>query len=708
MTTPSTPGAFDHQPLTEAPMADPENPAAHLKLDGLPGKIVWAAAILFALWQIYTAAFSPVSSIVVRALHVGGLLFLTFALFRFQPSKTGHAAPPLWDWALGVLALAIGFYQWVFEGDLIQRAGDPNQVDLVVGVLALILLVEGARRIMGWALPILCVVFIPYAIWGRSLPEPFLHRGFDWVQVIDTLSFGTEGIYGTPTAVSATFIFLFILFGAFLEKAGMIGLFNDVALGTVGHTKGGPAKVSVISSGLMGTINGSGVANVLTTGQFTIPLMIRFGYRPAFAGAVEATASMGGQIMPPVMGAVAFIMAERLELPYAEIALAAIIPALLYYFSAFWMVHLEAGKYGLKGLPADQRPAVWASLKRNWHLALPLATLVYMLFSGFTPLFAGVVGLGLTILLILGGASFGTFTSGPMRAIAWISLGAALGALAASGALSIAATLMLGVALMVVVCAAMKGWDTLRLLLDGLADGAKSALGVGVACALVGILIGIMTLTGLATTVAGMILDLAGNNLAIALVLTMIVCLVLGTGLPTIPNYIITSSIAAPVLEKMGVPPLIAHMFCFYFGIMADLTPPVALAALAAQSIAKAGHMEIGWIATRIGAAGYVVPFMAVYAPELMLQGSNVTPLAVGYIVVKALVAIVLWGAASTGWLLGRLSVWERTAATIIALLLVAALPITDEAGFAATVAFLAWHRWRVKRQPALTVPNAA
>ncbi len=350
MTTPTSAPPPHQVPLTEAPLADPENPAAHLKLEGVAGKIVWGAAILFALWQIYTAAFSPVSSIVVRALHVGGLLFLTFALFRFQPSKTGQANPPLWDWGLGVLALAIGFYQWVFEGELIQRAGDPNDMDMVVGVLALILLVEGSRRIMGWALPILCVVFIPYAIWGRSLPEPLLHRGFDWVQVIDTLSFGTEGIYGTPTAVSATFIFLFILFGAFLEKAGMIGLFNDVALGTVGHTKGGPAKVAVISSGLMGTINGSGVANVLTTGQFTIPLMIRFGYRPAFAGAVEATASMGGQIMPPVMGAVAFIMAERLELPYSEIALAAIIPALLYYLSAFWMVHLEAGKFGLKGL----------------------------------------------------------------------------------------------------------------------------------------------------------------------------------------------------------------------------------------------------------------------------------------------------------------------------------------------------------------------
>ncbi|MFY7778600.1 MAG: TRAP transporter permease [Elstera sp.] len=702
MTKPPT-EAFSAPPLTEAPLADPENPAAHLKLEGLPGKIVWAAAIIFALWQIYTAAFSPVSSIVVRSLHVGGLLFLTFALFRFRPSKTGHAGPPLWDWGLGLLALAIGFYQWVFEGELIQRAGDPNPMDLIVGVLALILLVEGSRRIMGWALPILCVIFIPYAIWGRSLPEPLLHRGFDWVQVIDTLSFGTEGIYGTPTAVSATFIFLFILFGAFLEKAGMIGLFNDVALGTVGHTKGGPAKVAVISSGLMGTINGSGVANVLTTGQFTIPLMIRFGYRPAFAGAVEATASMGGQIMPPVMGAVAFIMAERLELPYSEIALAAIIPALLYYLSAFWMVHLEAGKFGLKGLPADQRPAVFASLKRNWHLILPLAALVYMLFSGFTPLFAGVVGLGLTIVLILGGASFGKIGGLPVRAVAWISLGAALGSLVAFDALSVAATLMLGVAGLVLLCAAMKGWETLRLLLDGLADGAKSALGVGVACALVGILIGIMTLTGLATTVAGMILDLAGDNLAIALLLTMVVCLVLGTGLPTIPNYIITSSIAAPVLEKMGVPPLISHMFCFYFGIMADLTPPVALAALAAQSIAKAGHMEIGWIATRIGAAGYVVPFMAVYAPELMLQGTNVTPLAVGYIVLKAVLAILLWGGAATGWLLGRLGVLERCIATACAILLVAALPITDELGFAGALAFFLWHRWQVKRRPELT-----
>jgi len=691
-----------------APMADPENPAAHLHLQGIPGQVVWAAALIFSLWQVYTAAFSPVSSIVIRSLHVGGLLFMAFALFRFQPSRTGRDNPPWWDWLLALVALAVGFYQWVFEGPLIQRAGDPNQTDMIVGVILLLLLVEGSRRIMGWALPILCVVFIPYALLGRSLPEPFTHRGYDWGQVIDTLSFGTEGIYGTPTAVSATFIFLFILFGAFLEKAGMIGLFNDVALGSVGHTKGGPAKVAVISSGLMGTINGSGVANVLTTGQFTIPLMIRFGYRPAFAGAVEATASMGGQIMPPVMGAVAFIMAERLELPYSAIAIAAIIPALLYYFSAFWLVHLEAGKYGLKGLPADQRPNVWASLRQNWHLILPLAVLVFMLFNGFTPLFAGVIGLGLTIILILGGTAFGRLPSLPVRALAWISLGAALGSLVAFDALSEATTLMVGVAVMILACAAAKGWPTLKLLLDGLADGAKSALGVGVACALVGILIGIMTLTGLATTVAGMILDLAGNNLAIALVLTMIVCLVLGTGLPTIPNYIITSSIAAPVLEKMGVPPLISHMFCFYFGIMADLTPPVALAALAAQSIAKAGHMEIGWIATRIGAAGYVVPFMAVYAPELMLQGSNVTILSVSYIVLKAVLAIVLWGAAATGWGVGRMNIIERGAATLAAILLIASLPVTDEAGFALGIGLIGWHAWQVRRRPELRVVETA
>jgi TRAP transporter 4TM/12TM fusion protein len=688
---------------TDAPtVIDRENPTAGMaQLGGTKGQIVFFAAVAFSAFQVYTAAFSPLSSIVLRSVHVGFLLLLTFLLFGVRPGVRRHI--PWYDWLLAGLGFALSFYHWVFEGELIQRAGDPNTTDLIVGSVVVLLVFEGARRIMGWSLPVFCIAFVPYAIFGRYLPSFFQHRGFGFDQVVDQLYLGTEGIYGTPTFVSATYIFLFILFGAFLERAGMIQLFNDVALGTVGHHKGGPAKVAVISSALMGTINGSGVANVLTTGQFTIPLMIRFGYRRAFAGAVEATASMGGQIMPPVMGAVAFIMAETIGVPYAEVALAAVIPALLYFGSAFWMVHLEAGRYGLIGIPKADCPNAWAAVTQRWHLVLPLAALVYLLFSGFTPLFAGTIGLALTVLLILGTVIGGAVGRLSLRIVFWIALGLLSAALyrIVGERIELACSLAV-VALIAVAWFVPGGRAILRAMLDSLSDAAKSALGVGMACALVGILIGITTLTGVASDLARVILDVAGTNLLLALIMTMIACLVLGTGLPTIPNYIITSAMAAPVLLQMGVPLIVSHMFVFYFGIMADLTPPVALAALAAQSIAKASHMTIGWIATRIGVAGYVVPFMAVYTPALMLQGG--TWFDTGYVLVKALVSVGLWGAAASAWLWGPLNWPERAFATAAAFLLVIAYPWTDEIGYAMSVAFVAWHWWQTRKQATVGV----
>ena len=678
-------------------IVDKENPTAGMtQLGGLAGRIVFVIAIVFSLWQIYSAAFSPVSTIVLRSLHVGFLLLLTFLLFGWKEGGIRRHIP-WYDWLLAILGFALSLYHWVFESDLIQRAGDPSTADIVVGILVIALVFEGARRIMGWALPIMCIVFVPYALFGRSLPGFLLHRGYDFNQVIDQLYLGTEGIYGVPTYVSATYIFLFILFGAFLERAGMIRLFNDVALGTVGHQKGGPAKVAVISSGLMGTINGSGVANVLTVGQFTIPLMIRFGYRPAFAGAVEATASMGGQIMPPVMGAVAFIMAETIGVPYSTIAVAAIIPAVLYYASAFWMVHLEAGRANLVGIPKADCPNAWRALIQSWHLVLPLAALVYLLFSGFTPLFAGTIGLALTAMLVLGTAMLTPVANRGARFMFWIGLGLLAAALYRFAGLGVE-VVALGLVMVLVLVSLLQagGRATVSMLLESMADAAKSALGVGVACALVGILIGITTLTGIASDLARAILLVAGDNLLLALIMTMVACIVLGTGLPTIPNYIITAAMAAPVLLQMGVPLIVSHMFVFYFGIMADLTPPVALAALAAASIARpAGHMEIGWIATKIAIAGYVVPFMAVYDPSLMLQGG--TWLDTAYVLFKALVSIGLWGAAATAYLRASMTWWECIWATVAAFLLVIAYPLSDEAGFALGAAFVAWHWWRTR-----------
>ncbi|MGZ8410338.1 MAG: TRAP transporter permease [Hyphomicrobium sp.] len=685
-------------------IVDPENPAVGVaELPGLPGRVVFFGAIAFCFFQIITAAFSPLSSIVLRSVHVGFLLFLTFMLFRVGETDRRPAVP--WhDWMLAIMAFALGLYHWVFEADLIQRAGQPNTADIVVGSVVILLVFEAARRIMGWSLPLMCAVFIPYALFGRSLPSFLSHRGFAYEQVVDQLYLGTEGIYGVPTFVSATYIFQFILFGAFLERAGMIQLFNDVALGLVGHQKGGPAKVAVISSGLMGTINGSAIANVLTTGQFTIPLMIRFGYSRAFAGAVEATASMGGQIMPPVMGAVAFIMAETIGVPYYEIALAALIPALLYYASAFWMVHLEAGRRNLVGMPKHLCPNAWRAVVGQWHLLLPLIALVLLLFSGYTPLFAGTIGLAMTALLILGNTATLAMSRRAFRFAFWIGLGSAAALLSRVIGLRVETTaLILVLALVVVGLFLRDGRTDLRRLLAAMAEGAKAALGVGVACALVGTLIGVCTLTGVASDLARMVLGVAENNMLLALIMTMVACLVLGTGLPTIPTYIITSATVAPALLQLGVPLIVSHMFCFYFGIMADLTPPVALAALAAQAIANASHMKIGFIATRIALAGYVIPFMTVYSPALMLQGG--TWLDTAYVVGKAVLAIMLWGAAATGWLFGPMAWAERALATAAAFLLVVAVPLTDEAGFVLAIAVLAVH-YRRSRRLATKVPG--
>jgi TRAP transporter 4TM/12TM fusion protein len=368
----------------------------------------------------------------------------------------------------------------------VQRAGELTQADMVIGVITLVLVFEAARRIMGLALPLICLGFLAYALFGEYLPGDLAHRGYGLDQVVGQLAFGTEGIYGTPTYVSSSYIFLFILFGAFLEQAGMIDLFTNFALGTVGHTKGGPAKVAVVSSGLMGTINGSGVANVVTTGQFTIPLMKRFGYTPAFAGAVEATSSMGGQIMPPVMGAVAFIMAETINVPYVEIAKAAAIPAMLYFFTVFWMVHLEAGRAGLG--PAQGRvPDPWACDPRALVPAAAAGRPGRLLFAGFTPMFAGMVGLALTVVLIFGAAPRAISTA-PRCACCSGSRSASPARPSPSSASSRSSRWWR--------CSRCcwrraDGRDTLRLAVKALVDGALHALPVGVACALVGVIIGI-------------------------------------------------------------------------------------------------------------------------------------------------------------------------------------------------------------------------
>ncbi|WP_164738342.1 TRAP transporter permease, partial [Frigidibacter oleivorans] len=668
--------------------------------DGLAGRVAFWIAVAFTLFQLWTAGYGALASQIVRAMHVGFLLLLGFGLVgnlvaRSTPMRAFY-------WGLGLLGFATGLYNWVLYEDLIRRTGFLTTADLVTGTILVLLVFEASRRLMGWPLAIIAAIFLAYCFLGQHLPPPFIHRGYGFEQIVEHFAFGTEGIYGTPIYVSSAYIFIFVVFAAFLERAGMLNLFNDFALGLVGGVRGGPAQVAVLSSALMGTISGSGVANVVASGQFTIPLMKKFGFRPAFAGGVEATASMGGQIMPPVMGAVAFIMAETLNVPYAAVVKAAIIPALLYFGVVFWMVWLQAGRDGLRGLPKAELPNPWRAVRDQWPLILPLAALVYLLFAGYTPIFAGTMGLALVVVLILGTPLAAMIGPRAFRLVFWVALGLASAAFLEYGV----NLLVLVIGLLVAACALLKGArPTLGILRDALAQGARNALPVGIACAIVGIVIGTLTLTGIASTFIGAIIAVGENNLFLSLVLTMLTCLVLGMGIPTIPNYIITSSLAGPALLELGVPLLVSHMFVFYFGIMADLTPPVALACFAAGPIAKASGLKIALQAVRLAVAGFVIPFMAVYTPALMLQDGGPLaaslgyPVEVAYILLKAVLGVGLWGVAVVGQFLGRATLPERLVAFAGGVSLIVALPVSDEIGFALAALFGVLHWLRLRRQ---------
>ncbi len=689
-----------HHVPADAPDLAVHDPLVDSFAPTFEGRLLFWIAFIFSTFQISTAAhLIDFPSQVTRAIHVGFLILLIFPLIAIGRRATLPVKTLAWILALS--GVAVAGYQWIEYNDLILRAGDPNTIDIAFGIVALIGVFAGAYVLMGPALPIIAGCFLAYCLLGQYLPSPLNHRGYAFTQVIDHMTYGTEGIYGIPIYVSSTYIFLFILFGSFLEKAGMIQLFTDVSMGLVGHARGGPAKVSVISSGLMGTISGSGVANVVTTGQFTIPLMKRFGYRPAFAGGVEATSSMGGQLMPPVMGAVAFIMAETLGVEYFEVVKAALIPAILYFASVFWMVHLEAGKYGLSGIAKSELPSPRAAIRKGWYLLLPLAVLVYLLFSGYTPLFAGTVGLALTVLLILGSSIVLGLPQGIIRTLFWIGLG-----LISAAFLEFGIHIIVGAILILMAWNAFSkgGRKTLLICRDSLAEGAKTALPVGVACAVVGIIIGTMTLTGVANTFGAFIVHVGSHSLFLSLILTMITCIILGMGIPTIPNYIITSSIAGPALLQLGVPLIVSHMFVFYFGILADDTPPVALACFAAGPIARASGLKISFEAVKVAAAGFLIPFMSVYTPALMLQDGG--PMAdeigyipaVAYIFIKTAIAIGLWGMAVIGALNIRLTIPERLIAVAAAFSLIAAYSVTDIMGFALFGLFAVMHGLRLRK----------
>ena len=565
-------------------------------------------AIAWSLFQLYTAKEGTFDLLIQLPIHVGFAVALGFL--------TRPSTPPLPLWRRGadmlgaLAALACAGHYLAHHERLVTRmpmVDDPRSIDVVVAVLFLALLLEASRRHVGSALVVLALCFVAYAFVGPWLPGFLGHGGVQPAKFIDLLMLTPEGVFGIPTLVSATFIFLFVLFGAVMMYGGLLTFFTDVALAVAGATVGGAGKVSVISSGLFGTVNGSAIANAVTTGAFTIPLMVRAGYRPSFAAGVEACASMGGQLIPPVMGAAAFIMAETLGLPYASIAVAAAIPGVLYFVAVGVMVHFEAGRQRLPVLSRAELPRLFDVLKRDAHLLAGPAVLVWFLVEGRSPLFAGFWALVAAVL-----ASFVRRQTriGPAQAVAV------------------------------------------------LLNGAANAMPVALACATVGIVVGVVSISGLGLKLATGIVGIAGGNLLLTLVLTMIAALVLGTGLPTSATYIITSIMAAPALEQLGVPKLVAHMFVFYFGILADLTPPTAISTYATASIAGADVWKTQWLAMMLALSGFIIPFAFVYDPALLLMKAGVV-----HIVLRtaaATLGIVMLGAGLIGYLRASARPWER------------------------------------------------
>jgi len=676
---PATPG------LSAGDALELELEGATVLGSGVTRWAIAAIAIAFAAFQLWNGLLNPLPAITLRGVHAAFLVVLCFLIFtaRAKP-RAGRAG---WtDWGGAVLGAACGLYI-LFEGtDFAVRVGMPNETDLLVGTVFLLLVFEAARRATGLALPILCGTVLAWAFFGDLLPAPLNHRGYGYDQIIGQLVVGTEGLFGTATAVSATYIFLFILFSAFMQQSGVLALFNDIAIHLVGGWRSGPAQACIVSSALTGLVSGSGIANVVSSGQVTIPLMRRYGYHPNFAAAVEASSSMGGQIMPPVMGAGAFIMAEMLDVPYAQVALAAIIPAILYFAGISWATYLEARRLGLGA--SDSLRRTGAPLMRGrWHLLMPLLVIIGLLFLGYSPLYSALAALAFTTVLILGRALTTPFAGRAALPAYMTILFAAGGVLYALGSLWLVAfvgVLALANALL------PAGRATLRTCARSLYQGTIGAVVVGISCVIIGVMDGVFGLTGVMVEVTSALIAIGQGQLWISLVLVMLSCFVLGLGLPTIPSYVICATVAAPALLGLGVAPFLTHMFIFYFSILAQLTPPVALAAIAALPFAGPGAspMRIGWIGTLLGLSGFLVPFVGVYSPELLLEAGDGWDTLVAAI--RVTLAVGFTGAAFVGFLRGPLGVPSRVVLGGAAVLTVFADPLHYGLGAAAGLAVLA------------------
>jgi len=606
-------------------------------LGGVQGKLVsvWLASM--SLFHLYTAGFTAMPIVIQRAIHLTFAIVGVFLLFPAS-KRSSKTKTPWYDWLLaGASAVVIG-YIVLFFNDIARRGADPRPHEVWLGVAAILLVLEAGRRVAGNVLPVLAILFLSYCRFGRYVPGMFQIRGYSIERIVQHMYLTPEGIFGVALGVSATFVIVFIIFGAFLSKSGGARFFNDLALALAGGSPGGPAKVAVVASGLLGTINGSSVANVATTGTFTIPLMKRVGYSPEYAGAVEACASTGGQIMPPIMGAGAFIMSEFLGISYLSIAFAGIIPALLYYCAIFANVHILARHKGLLGLPKSELPQWQKVMLNDGHLLIPVIVIIVTLLMRYTPLKAG-------------------FT----------------------GVVSVVAVSMLR----------KHTRMSPRDLWDALVDGARGGLGVALACALVGFVVGTSSLTSLGLNLSNNIIEISGGKLLPTLVMAMVACLVLGMGLPTTANYIVCSTIIAPALIVMGVLPLAAHLFVFYFGIMADLTPPVCLAAFTGAGIAGGSPAKTGITATRIALPSYILPYCFVYNTMILMQGVVYHELAI--LVISALLGVVSLAGSFEGWMYRELKPHERALFMIVALAAIHPDLILSVAATAALGAFLVY-----------------
>lgn len=617
------------------------------RFEGTMAIVVTAVAVAMSLFHFYTAGFGLLTAMKQRGIHLAFLMVLTFLLYPGSNKESSKNRLTILDAIWMVLGLAGSLYI-VFFFDAFSIRGTALPRDIYFGILTVIVLLEAARRTVGKELPILSLIFLAYGFFGHNIPGILGHTGFTYKRIFYHLYLSSEGIFGIALGVSASFIFLFILFGSFLGETGMAQFINDFSLALAGRSPGGPGKVSVIASGLMGSISGSAVANVVTTGAFTIPLMKSVGYKPHFAGAVEAVASTGGQIMPPVMGAAAFVLAEFLGMPYSKVMISAVLPAFLYYLACYFMVHLEALKTGLKGLPKEQLPKVMPLLKAKGHLIIPLFVIIYLLVSGRTALFSAFYGILWTV------------------AISWLRKETRL---------------------------------TLKGFIKAMELGAKGAVGVGIACGVVGIIIGITSLTGLGLVIGDNIVSLAGGNLFLTFFLTMVVCIILGMGLPTTACYIVAATIAAPALIKLGVPALSAHMFVFYFACLSAVTPPVALASYAGAGIAGASPSKVGWTAFRLALAGFIIPFIFVYNPILLLIGGGIFE--TGLAIITSIIGVCALAMALQGYMIADLNMVQRIVLFAGAMSLIIPGLFTDLIGVAVLGGVYLWQKASAKKAQA-------